>query len=55
MEEQEFCIKIDDKEIRFHDEDYSEDNPSSFEVMMDFIPVYYTYKFHENEEHVQIV
>ena len=55
MEEQEFCIKIDDKEIRFHDEDYSEDNPSSFEVMMDFIPVYYTYKFHENEEHVQII
>lgn len=57
MEEQEFCVKIngEGEEIKFYDENIPEDRPSSFEVMMDFVPVYYAYKFYENREYTQII
>ena len=51
MEKQEFCIRIDDKEIKFIDDEFSKDSPSPFEVMMDFVPVFYAYKYIKEEVH----
>ena len=53
MEEPVFRVKINEEneEIKFQDENISEDRPSSFEVMMDFIPVYHAYKYIKSEKH----
>lgn len=40
----EYCIKIDEKEIRFKDDIKEDSYPSSFDVVMDLIPVYYAFK-----------
>lgn len=50
-----FSVKIDEKDIVFSDNSDSENQPSSFKMVMDFIPVFFAYKYRENRElHSQI-
>lgn len=46
-----YTIKIEDQEISFKDDEMATDSqPSPFNIMMDLIPVYFTYKYRERKE-----
>lgn len=46
-----FSVKIDEKDIVFSDNVLaSEDQPSTFKMVMDFIPVFFAYKYRKNQE-----
>ncbi len=48
---QEYTIEVDGKHILFVDDIDDQLDVSSFEIMMDFIPVFYAYKYHSVGEY----
>ena len=47
----EYSINVDEKEICFSDDILNDESPCIFEMMMDIPPVYYLYKYHNNDDY----